>query len=350
MLPAEGTRVYEAPSLPDEEQEVYHEPQALPTGGQGLGKGLKLYQEATVEGGQVEIKGTESKIMESMVDEAAYYQYGNKGTVPIAVECMNEPIYYKEGPRVLPAGEPELGGGSKSYQESSVTGGTKYEIKGTQSKVVDWMGDKIQLDVLENEVETNLCKCVDEMEAWRIENWEKYWETEEGQDSSFWLEDGRKKNKVRKINPISMKKLRRQEWAKKIDMKKFQEDGIWEVNEVLEEDIQEFEKRNEVIGSDVEALYPSLDVGEVGKIVEGEVLRTKIQWEDLDYLEGTRIIVLNRSSEYCRGHKLSRVLPVRRKRTGTRPGVTGKGPLGPDRGDQEQWCWPNVKLTEEEKP
>ena len=142
VLPAEGTRVYEAPSLPDGEQEVYHEPQALPTGGQGLGKGLKLYQEATVEGGQVEIKGTESKIMESMVDEAAYYQYGNKGTVPIAVECMNEPIYYKEGPRVLPAGEPELGGGSKSYQESSVTGGTKYEIKGTQSKVVDWMGDK----------------------------------------------------------------------------------------------------------------------------------------------------------------------------------------------------------------
>ena len=187
------------------------------------------------------------------------------------------------------------------------------------------------------------------MEAWRIENWEKYWETEEGQDSSFWLEDGRKKNKVRKINPISMKKLRRQEWAKKIDMKKFQEDGIWEVNEVLEEDIQEFEKRNEVIGSDVEALYPSLDVGEVGKIVEEEVLRTKIQWEDLDYLEGTRMIVLNRSSEYCRGHKLSRVLPVRRKRTGTRPGVTGKGPLGPDRGDQEQWRWPNVKLTEEEK-
>ena len=108
-----------------------------------------------MEGGQVENKGTESKVMESMVNEAAYYQNGNKGTLPIAVECLNEPIYYQEVPRVLPAGEPELGEGSKSYQESSVTGGTKYEIKGTQSKVVDWMGDKIQLDVPENEVETS---------------------------------------------------------------------------------------------------------------------------------------------------------------------------------------------------
>ena len=85
------------------------------------------------------------------------------------------------------------------------------------------------------------------------------------------------------------------------------------------------------------------------KIIEDEVMRTSIKWEDLDYLEGTRLIVLNRSAKYCRDHKLNRVLPVRRGRTGTRPGVTGKGPLGPDRGDQEQWCWPRVKLTEEER-
>ena len=62
-----------------------------------------------------------------------------------------------------------------------------------------------------------------------------------------------------------------------------------------------------------------------------------------------RLIVLNRSAQYCREHKLSRALPVRRKRTGVRPGVTGKGPLGPDRWDQEQWMWPRVKLTKDEK-
>ena len=88
-----------------------------------------------------------------------------------------------------------------------------------------------------------------------------------------------------------------------------------------------------IIGSDVEALYPSLDSLECGKIVEEEILRTKIEWEDLDYLEGTRYIVLNRSAEYCRRHRLHRVLPVRRKKTGVRPGATGEGPLGAERGD-----------------
>ena len=86
-----------------------------------------------------------------------------------------------------------------------------------------------------------------------------------------------------------------------------------------------------VIGSDVEALYPSLDIEDCMKIIDEEGLRTSIKWEDLDYLEGTRLKVLNRSAKYCREHKLSRVLPVRRGRTGVRPGVTGKGSLGPDR-------------------
>ena len=47
-------------------------------------------------------------------------------------------------------------------------------------------------------------------------------------------------------------------------------------------------------------------------------MRTSIQWEDLDYLEGTRLIALNRSAEYCRSHgKLRGILPVRRKQAGT---------------------------------
>ena len=78
-------------------------------------------------------------------------------------------------------------------------------------------------------------------------------------------------------------------------------------------------------------------------------MRSKIVWEDLDYLEGARLIALNRSAQYCREHQLQRVLPVRRKRNGSRPGVTGEGPMGPKRGDQEQWRFPSVKLTEEEK-
>ena len=126
-------------------------------------------------------------------------------------------------------------------------------------------------------------------------------------------------------------------------------DKVWGPKEVLQEDIQDFESEMVVIGCDVESLYPNLDIEECGRIVEEEMMRSRINWEDLDYLEGCRMIALNRSAAYCRNHSLHRVLPVRRKRTGCRPGVTGKGPLGKERGDQEQWRFPRATLTGEEK-
>ena len=43
------------------------------------------------------------------------------------------------------------------------------------------------------------------------------------------------------------------------------------------------------------------------------------------------------------------MLPVRLGKTETRPGVTWRGPIGAARGDQEQWRFPSVKLTEEER-
>ena len=71
-------------------------------------------------------------------------------------------------------------------------------------------------------------------------------------------------------------------------------------------------------------------------------------WESMDYLEGTRYIALNRSEAWCRMSELKRVLPWRRSKTGTRPGITGAGPKGKERGDMEQWEFPDVELTEDE--
>ena len=105
------------------------------------------------------------------------------------------------------------------------------------------------------------------------------------------------------------KKLRQEEWKKKQRQEDMEmEDRVWRTHEVLEEDIQNHEVPMVLIGCDVEALYPSLDVKECGDIV-------------MDYLEGARMIALNRSADFCRRHELSRILPVRRSRTGSRPGV-----------------------------
>ena len=66
-------------------------------------------------------------------------------------------------------------------------------------------------------------------------------------------------------------------------------------------------------------------------------------------MEGARLIALNRSAAYCRTCPLKHVLPVRRKRTGSRPGVRGEGPMGAERGDQEQWVFPTVTLSKKDK-
>ena len=90
-----------------------------------------------------------------------------------------------------------------------------------------------------------------------------------------------------------------------------------------------------IVGCDVEALYPSMDREQVAKIVEQAVLESNILWKDLDYLEGARFIALNKSEEWCRQSSLSKILPRRRSKTGTRPSVRGKGPMGREVGDQE---------------
>ena len=111
--------------------------------------------------------------------------------------------------------------------------------------------------------------------------------------------------------------------------------------------LQAVEELLVIVGCDVEQLYPSMKKEQVAKIMEEAIRKTDIKWMDLDYMEGCRFIALNKTQEWCVQSKLRRVLPRRRGRC--KPKVTSKGPMGPERGDQEQWTFPEVVLTEEEK-
>ena len=104
-----------------------------------------------------------------------------------------------------------------------------------------------------------------------------------------------------------------------------------------------------IIGSDVESLYPSLDADQVAEIVYDAVMRATIAFEGVHYQEGCRYIVLNSSEQECMAGPLRRVLPRKRYVKGTRREVTGAGPMGPDSGDQIQWKFRNVQLTDMEK-
>ena len=101
-----------------------------------------------------------------------------------------------------------------------------------------------------------------------------------------------------------------------------------------------------VVGADADALYPSLDEAMSSKIAKKSVMESKVKIKGVNYKEAARYVALNSSESEVRFSGLRRILPWRRYRKGTRPGVTGPGPTGPSTDDEEQWTFPRVELTE----
>ena len=151
------------------------------------------------------------------------------------------------------------------------------------------------------------------------------------------------------ITASAMKSLRRAKWEQQVEWDPTDLDRRFTTMESLPEDVQDQSIPMVVVGTDVVNLYPSLDIGRVVEIVKYAILHSGVSWEEIDYLEASRYIALNWTKKQCDGSSLRRVLPTRRYTTGTRPGLTGAGPQGALRGDQEQWVFPSVKLTCEDK-
>ena len=145
-----------------------------------------------------------------------------------------------------------------------------------------------------------------------------------------------------------MRTLRRLQWEEAVDWGD-DEDRVIDSTEALPEDLQDYSVPVVMVGSDVVNLYPSLEADKVVGEIEQEMLRTDMQFDNIDYLETTRYLVLNWTQEEARRSPLRRVLPWRRGRRGTKPGITGVGPLGKVRGDQEQWEFPQIILEDWEK-
>jgi hypothetical protein len=78
-------------------------------------------------------------------------------------------------------------------------------------------------------------------------------------------------------------------------------------------------------------------------------MESDLKWEGVNWKEAVRYLALGRDETWCRSSKLRRVLPWRRSNKGTRPGLTGVGPLGAEADDEKQWKFPGVELTAIEK-
>ena len=156
-------------------------------------------------------------------------------------------------------------------------------------------------------------------------------------------------NDVRRVPYQYLKGLRDMKWKKANNWDGNDLDRKLLSSEVLPEYLQDFEDKMVLIGSDVVSLYPNLEVDRVVQNVKEAILDSNMVWQEVDFLEGVRYLALNWDQKTCNQSKLRRVLPVRRGRRGNRPGLKGAGPRGSARGDQEQWCFPEVKLESWEK-
>ena len=125
--------------------------------------------------------------------------------------------------------------------------------------------------------------------------------------------------------------------------------GMLRSTEVCWDDLQDKSKPVEIVGADVESLYPNLSDTHVADIVYKAIIETDVKFENINYKEAVRYLALNWTEKECRMSDVRRTLPWRLSKQGSRPGMTGTGPMGPDEGRVCQWTFPTVTLTELEK-
>jgi hypothetical protein len=136
---------------------------------------------------------------------------------------------------------------------------------------------------------------------------------------------------VTDFDNVEVNEVRRRDCSRRMDR------GILRSDMVSNDMVQDKANKIQVIGSDVESLYPSLEAVEVAEIVYEAVLKTNIKFENVNWMEACKYIALTSTEQECRLGPLKRVLPWRRCVTGTRPGITGEDPMSKETGNQDQW-------------
>ena len=141
-----------------------------------------------------------------------------------------------------------------------------------------------------------------------------------------------------------MKDQRTNRWSRKHDREKWVSSkdvhNMW---------VQDRSSKMVIIGSDCVSLYPNLTKQVTADEVAQAVIESEIKWKDINWKEAVRYLVLGRPKEWRVRSGMSRILPHRRFSRGTKPGMTGAGPIGPSTGDELQWVFPSVELTSLDK-
>ena len=155
---------------------------------------------------------------------------------------------------------------------------SEYEVLGENSKVPGEMSSR-----------PALCTCTKD-----TEEADKEWDEGGDGNHEFWSQEGQMK-----VTANTLKMIRTRENEKLLEvLTGGEEDRLIRSTQVPEDLLHAVEKPIVITGCDVEQLYPSMDKKQVAKLMEEAVMMSSVQWVDLDYLEGCRLIALNRSEDW----------------------------------------------------
>ena len=146
--------------------------------------------------------------------------------------------------------------------------------------------------------------------------------------------EARKKRSQKKMNDAIIFRRRNKTW---------QGQPLKSAMDAVNGDIQD-DLEMVIIGSDVQALYPSLADVDVAVICYEAVMKSDIRFDNINYRLATQYIAMNLNKEDQEFSELQRILPVRLTGVrGVRPGVSASTE------SEKNWKFPKVEYTKLEK-
>ena len=79
-----------------------------------------------------------------------------------------------------------------------------------------------------------------------------------------------------------------------------------------------------IASQDVVGLYPNLDINHSAKICSWAIQKSEIKYQGVDYLWAAKYIAMSLSPTEIEADGLADIIPVRKFKPGTRPGITSK--------------------------
>ena len=108
-----------------------------------------------------------------------------------------------------------------------------------------------------------------------------------------------------------------------------------------------------LVGLDAVSLYPSIEKKVAMEMCRNAAREVEIEVQNVNYMEATRFLALTMDDDEIRESRLGRIMPRMRKKASGRAcrklRLTTANSLEATTNDQNQWEWPEVNLSKEEK-